>query len=134
MGPTSKLLKLLSSVSSTTSSRLVRCSPTLMPPPPPTSNKLNPNSPLKRDSSRSNRLKRKLLEPVLLLRRNSALSGKPTISPPKPPELPKEVLSRKSNKFSLRDSRACLLTSKRELIMTSDLSLYDPSIHRFDFS
>merc|ERR1712110_74687 len=126
--PTSRPPKLPSSDSSTTSHRPLRCSPPLMPPPLPTSNKLNPNSPLKRDSSKNNRPKKLLPEPVLLLRRNSALFGKPTIKLPRLPELPRDRLSRKFNKFSLRDSRACLLTSKRELIMTSDLSLCDLSL------
>merc|ERR1711971_455582 len=84
----------------------LRCSLPPMPPPSLTSNKLNLNSPLKRDSSKSNKPKKLLPEPVSLLRKNSAPFGKPTTSPPEPPEPPKDRSLRRFNKFLLRDSRA----------------------------
>merc|ERR1712110_180463 len=123
--PTNSPPKPLSSVSLMISKLPTPCSPTLMLPPPPTLNKLNPNSLLKKDSLKNNKLKKLLPEPVSLPKRNNVPFGKPTTNPPKNQDPQKEMSLNRSNKFSPRDSKACPLTSKRELIMTFDFSLYD---------
>merc|ERR1712228_267755 len=107
-------------VSSTTSKLLPPCSPTLMPPPPPTLNRLKLNSPPKKDSLKNNKLKKLLPELDSPPKRNNAPFGKPTTNPPKNLDLLKEMSLNRSNKSSPRDSKACLPTSKRELIMTFD--------------